>query len=226
MRAVLIVLGIAIGAIIVSILVTPKKDLTPDPLARREEREQAERDKAAREGKDNPSSSPGTPVAPPFNPPRDGVVTAVINVAGRGDITFEMYPKAAPKTVAQISKLIREKFYDGIIVHRVDKPAGRPAFVVQFGNPATKTEGVDAMESDGDVPTIPFERNNLPNIAGSISMALKREASDTATSQMFINLSYNNFLDSSYCVFGKVITGMDVVNKIERGDKITSIVLR
>jgi cyclophilin family peptidyl-prolyl cis-trans isomerase len=144
-----------------------------------------------------------------------------MTVKDRGTVTLELFPKEAPKTVAQIGGLIRSGFFDGMVVHRVE-----PGFVVQFGNPATKTQGVDAPESDSGVPVIPFEKNNLKHEAGTLGIALTSKQSDTGTSQMFINLSANHSLDGDYCVFGKVASGMDVVNKIQKGDIVSKIVLK
>jgi cyclophilin family peptidyl-prolyl cis-trans isomerase len=103
-----------------------------------------------------------------------------------------------------------------------------PNFVVQAGNPATKTKGADAPEegTGGSGKTIPFEQSKLPNVRGSLAMALRSPQSDTADSQFFINLKYNNTLDNDYCVFGKVIEGMDVVAKVSKGDVIKSFTPR
>lgn len=141
-------------------------------------------------------------------------------VANRGTVTIELFQKDAPKTVAHILDLVRRKFYDGILIHRVE-----PNFVVQAGDPQTKTRGVDAsgIGTGGSGKNIPFEVNSRTHEAGTLGMALSAPRSATGDSQWFINLSNNNFLDGNYCVFGKVTKGMDVVRKIERGDKITRI---
>ncbi len=138
-------------------------------------------------------------------------------VANRGTITIELFQKEAPKTVAHILDLVRRKFYDGILIHRVE-----PNFVVQAGDPQTKTRGVDAsgIGTGGSGKNIPFEVNSKTHEAGTLGMALSAPRSATGDSQWFINLSNNNFLDGNYCVFGRVTKGMDIVRKIERGDKI------
>ena len=156
-------------------------------------------------------------------PQKDPVVE--IDVAGRGKIRIELYSKEAPKTVDHFLKLCKNKFYDGILVHRVE-----PNFVVQAGDPLTKRVGVNdpTIGSHGSGPNgksmdIPFERNEKTHEAGTIAMALTQPRSATGDSQWFINLVPNHRLDGDYCVFGKVTKGMEVVQKTQMGDKIVSI---
>lgn len=140
-----------------------------------------------------------------------------MTVAHRGKVTMELFPKEAPKTVAHILKLVHKKFYDGIKVHRVE-----PGFVVQLGDPAQRSEPFgDAKLQDENIP---FETNKLTHEEGTLGIALTSPKSDTGTSQFFINLAPNHHLNGNYCVFGKVIKGMDIAKKIQRGDKIVKIV--
>jgi peptidyl-prolyl cis-trans isomerase B (cyclophilin B) len=151
-----------------------------------------------------------------------------LTVENRGDIVLELYQSDAPKTVAHFLALVNKKFYDGILFHRV-----RPGFMAQVGDP--KTKGMDASKirslSDeelgvagigggGSGQNIPFETNNRTHEPGTIAMALNAPASATGDSQFFINLVSNHRLDAQYCVFGKVIKGMDVVKSLQQGDKI------
>lgn len=128
-----------------------------------------------------------------------------------GDITVELYPDRAPVTVENFLTYVKDGFYTGTIFHRVIR-----GFMIQGG-------GVTA---DGQRkptrPPIKNEANNgLKNTRGAIAMARTAEI-DSATSQFFINTVDNPSLDYQgpdkfgYCVFGKVIAGMDVVEKIER----------
>ena len=73
---------------------------------------------------------------------------------------------------------------------------------------------------------MPFEKNDLKNVATSVSLALSKPASDTGDSQFFINLANNAFLDGNYCVFGQVVKGFDVVFKIQKGDAVKSLVIK
>lgn len=157
--------------------------------------------------------------APQSNP------TVEMDVAGRGKVRIELYTKDAPKTVDHFLKLCKSKFYDGILVHRVV-----PNFVVQAGDPLTKKVGVNdptigshGSGQNGKSIDIPFETNDKTHEVGTIAMALTQPRSATGDSQWFINLVPNHRLDGDYCVFGKVTKGMDVVQKLQKGDKIVSI---
>jgi cyclophilin family peptidyl-prolyl cis-trans isomerase len=218
MRAVMVIIAIAIGAVLFSILLQPRgKDLIENPQIRDEERRgDHDKDKAG-------APKPQQPEA--LNPPREGAITAVLKVKNRGELTVELYPKAAPKTVQHISDLIRKGFYDGIKFHRV---VG--SFVVQAGDPKTKTESVDApgVGENGSGQTIPFEKNDLKNVMYSLGMA-RSKTMDSADSQFFINLANNKFLDSPdnpYCVFGQVIAGKEIAPKIQKGDVIESFSIK
>jgi len=121
-----------------------------------------------------------------------------------GDITLELYPAKAPITVKNFLGYVNDKFYDGLVFHRVI-----PGFMIQGG-------GLDAdMVTKATKDSIKNESGNgLKNVRGSIAMA-RLQALDTANSQFFINLIDNAGLDEMhYCVFGKVVAGLDVVDKI------------
>lgn len=152
--------------------------------------------------------------AAPKNP------TVEIAFAGKDRVLVELYQKEAPQTVAHMLDLCKKRFYDGILVHRVE-----PGFVVQAGDPQTKTKGVRApgIGSGGSGKNIPFETNSRTHQVGTMAMALSAPRSATGDSQWFINLEANHQLDGDYCVFGKVIKGMDVVRGIKVGDKIVSM---
>jgi peptidyl-prolyl cis-trans isomerase A (cyclophilin A) len=121
-----------------------------------------------------------------------------------GDITLELYPAKAPITVKNILGYVNEGFYDGTIFHRVI-----PGFMIQCGGLTAE------MVTKATKATIKNESGNgLKNARGFVAMA-RLQALDTASSQFFINLVDNVGLDEmKYCVFGKVVAGMDVVDKI------------
>jgi len=130
-----------------------------------------------------------------------------------GDITIEFFDKEAPKTVANFVKLAKEGFYDGVKFHRVIK-----GFMIQGGDPLTKDDSKMAFWGTGGPGySFPDElgsvNKNNRNDEGTISMA--NSGKDTNGSQFFINVAPNNFLDTKHVVFGKVVSGMDVVKKIE-----------
>ena len=128
-----------------------------------------------------------------------------------GDIKIELYPEAAPITVANFKKYINDKFYDGTIFHRV-----MDGFMIQGG-------GFDSAgnQKTTSEPIKNEAKNGLSNKRGTLAMARTTDV-DSATSQFFINLVDNNFLDYKddanygYAVFGEVVDGMDVVDKIAK----------
>jgi len=129
-----------------------------------------------------------------------------------GDIKLELYPQKAPKTVANFLAYVQDSFYNGTIFHRV---IGN--FMIQGGG------FTPDMKQKGTKPPIVNEAGNgLKNLRGTIAMARTSEV-NSATSQFFINVVDNPFLDHKdetprgfgYAVFGKVIEGMDVVDKIK-----------
>lgn len=145
--------------------------------------------------------------------------TAIIST-NKGDIEVELFPEAAPVTVASFLSLSKEKFYDGIIVHRVE-----PGFVIQAGDPQTKEAGTEALWGTGGPGyTIPDEFSSTFKYdqEGVLAMA-KTMAPNSGGSQFFITLGPAEFLNGSYTPFGKVTKGMDVVKQIQVGDKITTI---
>ncbi len=127
-----------------------------------------------------------------------------------GEIVIELDAAKAPKTVANFIEYVKAGHYDGTVFHRVI-----PDFMIQVG-------GFDAdMKEKPTRAPIPLEsKSGLTNVRGSVAMARTR-VPDSATAQFFINVKDNAFLDaantpdgSGYAVFGKVVSGMDVVDKI------------
>jgi peptidylprolyl isomerase len=135
----------------------------------------------------------------------------------KGRVVIEMRPDLAPNHVAHIKKLAREGFYDGIVFHRVIE-----GFMAQTGCPkGTGTGG-------SKYPNLKAEFNAEPHVRGICSMA-RSSMPDSANSQFFICFDDARFLDRQYTVWGKVVEGMDNVDKIKRGepvqnpDKMTSV---
>ena len=128
-----------------------------------------------------------------------------------GEILIELYPDKAPETVANFLKYVDEGFYKNTIFHRVIK-----GFMIQGGGLTMKME-----EKPTSAPVKNEADNGLKNDRGTIAMARTMDP-HSATAQFFINLVDNEFLNYSaptvqgwgYCVFGKVVDGMDVVDKI------------
>lgn len=133
-----------------------------------------------------------------------------------GEITIELYPDAAPETVANFIEYTESEFYDGTIFHRVIS-----GFVLQGGGLTPDMERKTTRE-----PVMNESDNGLRNLRGTLSMARLPDP-HSATSQFFINLSDNAHLDHQggdewgYAVFGKVVDGMDAVDKIAGVETIT-----
>lgn len=127
-----------------------------------------------------------------------------------GDIVIELDHDAAPKTCANFEQYVRDGHYDGTIFHRVIN-----GFMIQGGGMSEDMTPKPTRE-----PIENEANNGLKNVAGSIAMA-RTMAPHSASSQFFINVKDNSFLDYpgqdgwGYCVFGKVTDGMDVVNQIK-----------
>ena len=136
--------------------------------------------------------------------------TAVHLTTERGTIVIEFYPEDAPNTVHNFLKLVESGFYDGVVFHRII-----PNFMIQTGDP--NTIGPDSDRSlwgqGGPGYKINEEFNTLQHDRGVVSMA-RSSHPDSAGSQFFIVVKDAHFLDGKYTAFGRVISGMDVADKI------------
>lgn len=128
-----------------------------------------------------------------------------------GLITFKFYPKKAPNTVARIIQLIQSGFYDGLSFHRVVSD-----FVIQTGDPTGTGTG-------GSGQKLQAEFNQLSHVKGTMAMARTLTDENSADSQFYIALTALPHLDNKYTVFGQVVDGLDVLDKVRKGDKIISI---
>lgn len=129
----------------------------------------------------------------------------------RGTIGLELYPEHAPKTVNNFVFLAREGFYDGVAFHRVIDD-----FVIQGGDPTGSGAGGPGYRFEDET-----QGNPLTHQTGVISMA--NAGPNTNGSQFFITHSPQPHLNGRHTVFGKVVSGMDVVNAIEQGDVMTTV---
>jgi cyclophilin family peptidyl-prolyl cis-trans isomerase len=153
----------------------------------------------------------GTPAtAPTKGEVQKPMVTLETN---KGKIVFEMYPEVAPKTVARITELIQQKFYDGLTFHRVV-----PGFVIQGGDPAGNGTGGSGIK-------LPAEFNSLKHHPGTVAMARANDP-NSADCQFYICLGTPSSLDGNYTIFGQVVEGMEVVQKIQVGDKMNKVTVK
>jgi len=135
-------------------------------------------------------------------------VRAVVTT-DKGQFTIELLPEDAPLTVDNFVELARRKFFDGVAFHRVV-----PNFVIQGGDPRGDGNGGPGYQIRCEINEVPYER-------GAVGMALSGK--DTGGSQWFVTHAPQPHLDGGYTVFGRVVAGMDVVDRIARGDRVLGV---
>ena len=143
-----------------------------------------------------------------------------VMTTSKGEITIRLFRKFAPNTVANFIELAQKGFYNGLSFHRVE-----PGFVIQGGCPNANGSGL-YIEPDTNKPRFlnlelsPSLKHNAP---GVVAMANFGKNPNSASCQFYITLSAQPKLDNKYSIFGGVVSGMDVVNRIAIGDKIVSL---
>jgi peptidyl-prolyl cis-trans isomerase B (cyclophilin B) len=138
--------------------------------------------------------------------------TATITLEKGGEIRLEFYPEDAPKTVENFVTLAKKGFYNGLNFHRVV-----PDFVVQGGCPKGTGTGGPGYQ-------IKAEFNKQKHMRGTLAMARSQDP-DSAGSQFYICYGPTPHLDGQYTVFGRVVSGMEHVDRIKQGDKMTSVTI-
>lgn len=146
-----------------------------------------------------------------------------IVVENRGTMVAELFPNEAPKTVARFVQLVKSEFYDGVRFHRVEN-APRP-FIIVAGDPLTKSLPItDPKVGTGGTGTrLPFEKNNVQFLNGTLGLVRDVRDKDSGDCQFFICNGDQRFLEHSYVGFGRVIQGLEVIPKVQVGDKIATI---
>ena len=153
-------------------------------------------------------------VAARFNPPAiapEGVLgnpeqMLALDLSTGGRVVIQLRPDVAPQHVERIKTLARQGFYNGLVFHRVIE-----GFMAQGGDPAGNGSGGSAM------PNLQQEFNGLPHVRGALSMA-RPEDRNGANSQFYIMLLPRLSLDRNYTVFGRVVSGIEFVDRIQRGE--------
>ena len=136
-----------------------------------------------------------------------------------GDVKIELFEDVAPNHVKRIKELANEGKYDNVVFHRVIDGFMAQTGDVKFGNSESKEFDLRRAGMGGsDLPDLKQEFSSLPHDRGTLSMARSSDP-NSANSQFFICFKPAPFLDRQYTVFGKVIEGMDLVDKIKRGDE-------
>ena len=135
-----------------------------------------------------------------------------------GDVKIELFPNEAPNHVKRIKDLANSGKYDNVVFHRVIDGFMAQTGDVKFGNSSDSNFNLQRAGMGGsDFPDLKAEFNNVPHERGTLSMARSSDP-DSANSQFFICFDAAPHLDRQYTVFGKVIDGMDNIDKITKGD--------
>ncbi len=135
-----------------------------------------------------------------------------------GDVKIELYADKAPNHVKRIKKLAEEGKYDNVVFHRVIDGFMAQTGDVKFGNSSNDDFNIRRAGTGGsDLPDLKQEFSDLPHQRGTLSMARSQDP-NSANSQFFICFKEASFLDRQYTIFGKVIEGMEFVDKIKRGE--------
>jgi len=140
-------------------------------------------------------------------------LTYVLLKTVHGNIKFKFYPKKAPNTVTRYMNLVDQGFYNGMLFHKVV-----PDYLIQTGDP-------DSGGNGGSGTKLKAEFNSAQHIRGTVAMARMEGDIDSADSQFYIALKTLPHLDGKYTVFAQVTDGFEVLDKIEKGDKLLSISL-
>ena len=158
------------------------------------------------------------PSAPAARQTSPGAGPVIVLETDKGTIEFETYPDEAPKTVARIVELVKKNFYNGQRFHRAE-----PRFLVQIGDPESRIPqksdywGRSSFGQPIGVAEITKKRRH---VRGAVAMAYAGSDPRQASSQFYITLSPQPSLDAKYTVFGRVISGMAVADRLERGDRL------
>jgi peptidyl-prolyl cis-trans isomerase B (cyclophilin B) len=190
-------------AIILWFTIGPGKSPAPTPTPVADAEPSSEESSAMPENPADRANMYSSPPEMQIDPTKVYLATIETN---KGPIELELYPEYAPKTVNNFVFLAREGFYDGLTFHRVISD-----FMIQGGDPTGTGTGGPGYQFEDEVTD-----NPLTHETGVISMA--NAGADTNGSQFFITHSPQPHLDGQHTVFGKVISGQEVVNAIEQGD--------
>ena len=135
-----------------------------------------------------------------------------------GEVKIELFPDVAPGHVKRIKELANSGKYNGVVFHRVIDGFMAQTGDVQFGNSDSKEFNLSRAGMGGsDLPDLKQEFNDIPHERGTVSMARSSDP-NSANSQFFICFEPAPYLDRNYTVFGKVVEGMELVDKIKKGD--------
>jgi peptidyl-prolyl cis-trans isomerase B (cyclophilin B) len=150
-------------------------------------------------------------------PARLAETKLLVQVKGKGTIEITLDGAKAPRTSTHVRELAQDGFYDGLTFFDVKKTP-KP-YLVKFGDPKARASGAEKA-SPGPIA---FENTGLPNVRGAVGLSTKERDPNSGDSIFYISLAENRFLDGKYAVFGRVTSGMDVVDGLDRGDEVSSV---
>jgi cyclophilin family peptidyl-prolyl cis-trans isomerase len=153
-----------------------------------------------------PVAAPAPGIAPPPEVLSNPANHLFLDLSNGGTVEIVLRPDLAPHHIERIQTLVRRGFYDGLTFHRVI-----PGFMAQGGDPKGTGEG------GSDLPDLKAEFTSVPFLRGTVGAA-RAESPDSANSQFFIMFVPNPSLDGNYTVIGRVVNGMDVVDRIAPGE--------
>ncbi len=153
-----------------------------------------------------PAAPPAPSIAPPPEVGANPANRMTLVLSNGGTVVIQLRPDLAPHHIERIQTLVRRGFYDGLTFHRVI-----PGFMAQGGDPKGTGEG------GSELPDVKAEFTPVPFLRGTVGAA-RAESRDSGNSQFFIMFAPNSSLDNNYTVVGRVISGMDAVDKIAPGE--------
>ena len=153
-----------------------------------------------------PAPAPAPSIAPPAEVAANPANHLFLDLSNGGIVEIVLRPDLAPNHIQRIQTLVRSGFYNGLAFHRVV-----PGFMAQGGDPKGTGEG------GSDLPDLKAEFTAVPFLRGTLGAA-RAESPDSANSQFFIMFAPRSSLDNNYTVMGRVVKGMDVVDRIEPGE--------
>ncbi len=153
--------------------------------------------------------------------PKPGESVLKLEVEGRGNIFIRLHPKEAPKTVRHIVALARQGFYSRQRFHKVVRTP-KP-FLVQIGDPSSKSGDIAAAGGAGTGSRIPYEETGFKNVLGAVGLIRNLDDMNSGDCQFYMLLDRSTFLDGNYTVFGQIVVGLDVLKKIQLGDRLTGV---
>jgi len=153
--------------------------------------------------------------------PKPGESVLKLEIEGRGNLFILLHTTEAPKATAHILSLAKSGFYNGQRFHSVVR-SPKP-FLVQIGDPNSKTGSISSAGGSGSGARIPYEETKFKNLVGAVGLVRNLNDKDSGDCQFYMLLDKSSFLDGNYTVFGQVVVGLDVLKKIQRGDRVVAV---